>query len=122
LWFHVTKRLDTAGPAHRILPELPLPHKDHSRQLFHSHPDPHCDTARIHPPAGQRQTCRCAQPHGVLESEKFILIIILRRSAAVGCGVVTFNQVRSFKTKDALANFFYNLFAFMNKRVFNTDK
>ena len=32
------------------------------------------------------------------------------------------NQARSFKTKDGLANFFYNLFAFMNKRMFNTDK
>jgi hypothetical protein len=26
------------------------------------------------------------------------------------------NQARSFKIKDGLANFFYNLFAFMNKR------
>ena len=32
------------------------------------------------------------------------------------------NQARSFKTKDGLANFCYNLFAFMNKRVFNTGK
>ena len=32
------------------------------------------------------------------------------------------NQARSFKTKDGLANFFYNLFAFMNKRMFNTGK
>jgi hypothetical protein len=32
------------------------------------------------------------------------------------------NQVRSFKTKSGLANFFYNLFVFMNKRKFNTGK
>jgi hypothetical protein len=32
------------------------------------------------------------------------------------------NQARSFKIKDGLANFFYNLFAFMNKRMFNTGK
>lgn len=31
-------------------------------------------------------------------------------------------QARSFKTKSGLANFCYNLFAFMNKRRFNTGK
>ncbi|MCL7414082.1 MAG: hypothetical protein M8353_10800, partial [ANME-2 cluster archaeon] len=32
------------------------------------------------------------------------------------------NQVRSFKTITGLANFCYNLFAFMNNRRFNTGK
>ena len=32
------------------------------------------------------------------------------------------NQARSFKTNDVLANFYYNLFAFMNKRLFNTGR
>ena len=32
------------------------------------------------------------------------------------------DQTRSFKTVDGLANFCYNLFAFMNKRLFNIGK
>ncbi|HUV83775.1 MAG TPA: hypothetical protein VMW53_11990 [archaeon] len=56
----MTKRLDTASITHRLLPELPLPHKDYRTQLIRSDPHPYCDTGRIYPPAGQRQTCRGA--------------------------------------------------------------